>query len=62
MVEDVEKVLVGMNWNCDKQANTVTHHKWPTPLLNAPAGLPLLIGYLIWKVKKFLNPQNEGLT
>jgi hypothetical protein len=36
--------------------------KWPTSSLNTPTGLPSLIGYFIWRVKKFLDPQNEGLT
>jgi hypothetical protein len=58
MVEDVEKVLVGMNWDYGEQANLVTCCKWPTLLLNTLASPPSLIGYLIWKVKKFLDPQN----
>jgi hypothetical protein len=56
MVEDAKKVLVGMNWDCDEQANLVTYHKWPMPSLNTLASLPSLIAYLIWKVKKFLDP------
>ncbi len=36
--------------------------KWLILLLNTPVGPPLLIGYFIWKVEKFLDPQNEGLT
>jgi hypothetical protein len=58
MVEDAEKVLVGMNWNCDKQTNLMTHRKWPTPLLNRPTNFPSLFRYFIWKVKKVLDPTN----
>ncbi len=61
MVEDAKKVLLRMNWNYGGQAHLMSHYKWPTLLLNTPMGLPSLLGYLIWKVNKFLDPQNKGL-
>jgi hypothetical protein len=62
MVEDAKKVLVGMNWNCDEQANMVIRCKWSTPSQNTLMGPPSLLAYLIWQVKKFLDPQNKQLT
>lgn len=62
MVEDVKGVVLKMNWDYGEQANLVTRCKWPTPLLNTPMGPPSLLGYLIWKVKKFLDLQNGRFT
>jgi hypothetical protein len=61
MVEDVERVLVGMNWDYSEQTNLVTHRKWPLLSLITLGG-PSLLGYFIWRVKKFLDPHNKGLT
>lgn len=37
MVEDSDKDLIGMNCDCNEQANLVTHHKWPMPSQSTPA-------------------------